>query len=246
MARLLEICVDSMASLEAAREGGADRIELCSALSLGGLTPSPGLIALAAEQPLPCRAMIRPRPGDFAYDDAEIAQMERDIDYVAGAGLAGVVFGATRGGALDEKVLRRLLDRAAAHGLPATLHRAIDTVRDPAAEIDTAIALGFDRVLSSGGAPTAIEGMETLRAMHARADGAITVMAGSGIDAANVGRLLAIGIDEIHASCSRSCVAEDAKLVRLGFAAPILLTQADRVRALRAAIVRELESSPRT
>ncbi|RIA46866.1 copper homeostasis protein CutC [Hephaestia caeni] len=238
MARILEICVDSMASLEAARDGDADRIELCSALGLGGLTPSSGLIALAAAQPLPCRAMIRPRPGDFTYDATEIAQMERDIDHVAAAGLAGVVFGATRHGALDEPVLRRLLDRAAAHGLPATLHRAIDTARDPVAAIDTAIALGFDRVLSSGGVSTAIEGIETLRAMHARAGDAITVMAGSGIDAANVGRLLAIGIDEIHASCNRSCIAEDVQLVRLGFAAPILLTQAARVRALRTAIVR--------
>src|SRR3546814_15820112 len=134
MARILEICVDSIASLDAACEGGADRIELCSALGLGGLTPSPGLIALAAAQALPCRAMIRPRPGDFTYDAAEITQMERDIDHAAAAGLAGVVLGATRNGALDEAVLRRLLDRAAAHGLPVPPHRAIDTVRDRRAE----------------------------------------------------------------------------------------------------------------
>src|SRR3546814_8859434 len=131
---------------------------------------------------------------------------------------------------------RRLLDRAAAHGLPVTLHRAIDTVRDPVTAADAAIALGVDRVLSSGGAPTAIEGIETLQAMRARAGGAITVMAGSGIDAGNVGRLLAIGIDEIHASCSQSRTSEDATLARLGFAAPIPLTHADRVRALREAI----------
>ncbi len=236
MARLLEICVDSMASLGAAREGGADRIELCSALGLGGLTPSPGLIAFAAAQPLPCRAMIRPRPGGFTYDAAEVAQMERDIDHVAGAGLAGVVFGATRDGALDEKVLRRLLERTGAHGLPATLHRAIDTVHDPLAAIDTAIALGFDRVLSSGGAPTAMEGIETLRAMHTRAGDAIRVMAGSGIGAENVDRLLAIGVDEIHASCSQSHASEDPMLIRLGFAAPLPVTREDRVRALREAI----------
>src|SRR3546814_6180237 len=81
MSRILEIGVDSIASLDAASEGGADRIELCSALGLGGLTPSPGLIALAVAQALPCRAMIRPRPGDFTYDAAEITQMERDIDH---------------------------------------------------------------------------------------------------------------------------------------------------------------------
>src|SRR3546814_17160544 len=99
-----------------------------------------------------------------------------------------------------------------------------------------AIALGVDRVLSSGGAPTAIEGIETLQAMRARAGGAITVMAGSGIDAGNVGRLLAIGIDEIHASCSQSRTSEDATLARLGFAAPLPLPHAAPVRALREAL----------
>jgi len=236
MAAILEICVDSVSGLQAALAGGADRIELCSALELGGLTPSPGLMACAAEQPLPCHAMIRPRAGDFAYGEPEIAPMERDIDHVAAAGLAGVVFGAARDGALDETVLGRLLTRAAAHGLPATLHRAIDTVRDPVAAIDTAIALGFDRVLSSGGARTAIDGLETLRAMRLRAGDAITVMAGSGIDARNVGRLLAIGIDEIHASCSEPHITGDTALARLGFAAPIALTHSDRVRALHDAI----------
>jgi copper homeostasis protein len=110
-----------------------------------------------------------------------------------------LVFGAARDGALDEAVLGRLLTRAAAHGLPATLHRAIDTVRAPVAAIDTAIALGFDRVLSSGGAPTAIDGLETLQAMRLRAGDAITVMAASGIDAQNVERLLAIGDLRLYA-----------------------------------------------
>ena len=98
---ILEICVDSIASLVAARDGAADRVELCSALALGGLTPSAGLIAEATRLEIPCHVMIRPRGGDFAYDAGEVAQMERDIAHAAAAGARGVVFGATRGGMLS-------------------------------------------------------------------------------------------------------------------------------------------------
>lgn len=238
MAITLEICVETMASIAAARAGGADRIELCSALALGGLTPSAGLIAAAAAQPLPCHVMIRPRGGDFAYDADEVAQMERDIAYAAGAGMAGVVFGAARDGALDRPVLDRLMAcvRAAGRPLSTTLHRAIDTLDDPVAAIEVAADLGFDRVLSSGGATTALTGVETLRAMHERAAGRLKVMAGSGIDAGNVAALLAAGVDEIHASCSSPRPSENAALHRLGFAATVPITDAGRVRALREAI----------
>jgi copper homeostasis protein len=239
---ILEICVDSVAGLEAARAGGADRTELCSALELGGLTPSPGLIALAARQPLPCHAMIRPRAGGFAYTAAEVAQMESDIAAIAAAGLAGVVFGATRDGALDRALLARLLAHSAAIGeaagrrLSTTLHRAIDTVADPAAAIDVAAALGFDRVLTSGGAPTALAGRETLLAMRARAGEAIGVMAGSGVTAENAGVLLTLGIDEIHASCSVGMSEDDRALADFGFAHPQRVTEVARVRQLRRAL----------
>jgi copper homeostasis protein len=236
MGAILEICVDGTAGLESARVGGADRIELCSALALGGLTPSAGLMAIVRQRPLPCHAMIRPRGGDFVYDEGDVVQMERDIAQAAEAGLAGVVFGATRDGTLDTAVLTRLIDCAASHKLSTTLHRAIDVVRDPVAAIDVAVALGFDRVLSSGGAPTAIEGRDTLRAMHERAGGRVAVMAGSGITAENVGALTAIGIREIHASCSAARMSDDEALARLGFAAPVADTRIERVRALREAI----------
>jgi len=239
---ILEICVDCAAGLEAARAGGADRAELCSALELGGLTPSPGLIALAARQPLPCHAMIRPRAGGFAYTAAEIAQMEGDIAAIAAAGLTGVAFGATRDGALDGDLLARLLAHVAAVGegvgrrLSTTLHRAIDTVADPVAAIDVAAALGFGRVLTSGGAPTAPAGRKMLRAMRERAGKAIRVMAGSGVTAENVGDLLALGIDEIHASCSVCVPEDDRALADLGFAHPRRATEVERVRALRRAL----------
>lgn len=239
---VLEICVDSVTSLDAARAGRADRAELCSALELGGLTPSPGLIAFAARQALPCHAMIRPRAGEFTYTAAEVAQMESDIAAVAAAGLDGVVFGATRDGALDRDLLARLLAHASAVGeatgrrLSTTLHRAIDTVVDPMAAIAVAAALGFDRVLTSGGAPTAPAGREMLRAMRERAGGGTVLMAGSGIDAGNVESLLALGIHEIHASCSDAVSDDDEALIRLGFAHSQRITRAERVRALRQAL----------
>ncbi|TPG42641.1 copper homeostasis protein CutC [Sphingomonas koreensis] len=238
MTRALEICVENVASIAAAQSGGADRIEVCSALALGGLTPSAGLIAAAARQPLPCHVMIRPRRGDFVYDADEVKQMERDIAHAATAGMAGVVFGATRGGALDCAVLDRLMAAVRSVGRPlsTTLHRAIDTLADPVAAIDAAVDLGFDRVLSSGGAATAIAGVEVLRAMHERAAGRLVVMAGSGVNAGNVAALLATGVDEIHASCLVPRASDDATLDRLGFAAAVPITDASRVRALREAI----------
>ena len=240
MARVLEICVESVASIVAAAHGGADRIELCSALTLGGLTPSAGMMTLAARLALPCHAMIRPRGGDFIYDADEVEQMARDIAVAALMGMAGVVFGATRARVLDHAVLGRLMAavRAADQPLSTTLHRAIDTLDDPIAAIDVAVDLGFDRVLSSGGAATAAAGVETLRAMHERAAGRLVVMAGSGVDAQNVAALRAAGIDEIHASCSMPRAGNNAALDRLGFAAEAPLTDVDRVRALREAIDR--------
>ncbi|MGN6375873.1 MAG: copper homeostasis protein CutC [Sphingomonas sp.] len=244
MARTLEVCVDSAASVEAARQGGANRIELCGVLALGGLTPSPGLIALAARQPLPCHAMVRPREGDFVYDAREVAQMEADIAHIAAAGLAGVVFGATRDGALDAALLARLIaateaaGRAAGYRLSSTLHRAIDVVDDPVAAIDVVATLGFDRVLTSGGATTALAGIDTIAAMHARAAGRLAVMAGSGVNADTVGPLLAVGIEEVHASCSEPYSRGGDGAPRLGFAATVPVTRAERVRALRDALDR--------
>ncbi|HCO54934.1 MAG TPA: copper homeostasis protein CutC, partial [Pelagibacterium sp.] len=119
---ILEICVDDAAGLAAAISGGADRIELCSSLALGGLTPTPGLMALAATSPIPVYAMIRPRAGDFVFSRDDVATMETDIDAARSAGLSGVVLGATHpDGRLDTAILERLVTRAS--GLGLTLHR---------------------------------------------------------------------------------------------------------------------------
>ena len=201
--------------------GGADRIELCSALALSGLTPSPGLMALAATQALPVYAMIRPRPGDFVYGALEFDAMRRDIDAVRSAGLAGVVLGASRAsGALDEAMLARLIDHAS--GLGTTLHRAFDLAPDLGEALEVAAGLGFERVLTSGGERTAMEGWERIAALVEQARGRIAVMAGSGLNATNVAELVrATGVDQVHASCSAPVpppvATAHAKAAELGF-----------------------------
>ena len=125
----LEVCVDSFAGLMAAKKGGADRIELCSSLNEGGLTPSAGLMQAAAQAGLPCHVMIRPRAGDFNYNPHDIEIMEHDISTARSYNLSGVVFGVEDGdGKLDIKSLGRLMDKAS--GLDATLHRVVDVITD--------------------------------------------------------------------------------------------------------------------
>jgi copper homeostasis protein len=226
---LLEVCVDSLAGLQAAVMGGADRIELCAALDVGGLTPSAGLMRAAAGCPVPVMAMIRPRSGDFDFSREEVAVMQADIAAARAAGMAGVVLGATCGPTLDRDTLASLIE--AASGLDLTLHRAVDLCEDAEAAVETAVALGFRRILTSGGANTAAEGMPRLAAMIAAARGRIAIMPGSGLTADTVGRLRPLGVGEIHASCS-----VPGPVAPMGFGAP-RMTGVDRVRALKAALL---------
>jgi copper homeostasis protein len=214
---LLEVCVDDAEGLDAAIRGGGDRIELCSALGLGGLTPSPGLMRRAATAPVPVYAMIRPRAGGFVFDGADVAVMEDDIDAAREAGLGGVVLGASRhDGRLDAAVLERLVRRA--DGLGLTLHRAFDLVPDFAEALEVAVGLGFERVLTSGGASAAVEGAVGLRASFAAARGRIVIMPGSGVTADNFDALRAIiPLREVHASCSERLPEGRGRIATLGF-----------------------------
>jgi copper homeostasis protein len=217
MAKVLEICVDTAAGLEAAIAGGADRIELCSALSVGGLTPSRGFMTLAANAPVPVYAMIRPRGGDFVFSQAEVATMVDDIDAAGACGLAGVVLGANRGdGTLDASLLEQLIDRAG--GLGTTLHRAFDLVPDFAQAVETAIELGFERILTSGGKKTAVEGLDNLEEIVSLAAGRMSIMPGAGINPANATQILdRLGVDEIHSSGGVPNSGVAAHLLQLGF-----------------------------
>jgi copper homeostasis protein len=235
MAVILEVCVDTSTSLAAAVAGGADRIELCSALPLGGLTPSAGFMAEGAGCGLPVLAMIRPRAGDFVFSGAEVAQMRADIDAARKAGLAGVVLGANLpDGRLDLGVLASLLD--AAKGMDCTLHRAFDLVPDQAEALEEAVSMGFSRILTSGGAQTADMGAERIAALHAQARGRISIQPGSGISATNAARFVAMGIRELHGSCAADHPAA-GKAASMGFGPAVeRRTDAGLVRALRQAV----------
>lgn len=198
----LEICVDTVAAATVAAQAGVARIELCAALSEGGLTPSLGLMKAAANLPVASHAMIRPRAGGFVYSDAEIKVMLEDIAAAKQVGLAGVVFGVlTSDGALDLPVLQQLVQ--AAHPLEVTLHRAIDMTEDPFLALEQAITLGFRRVLTSGPYESALEGAEVIAKLVTRANGRIEIMAGSGIGPQNVLEIQALtGVQDIHSSCA--------------------------------------------
>ncbi|WP_106797080.1 copper homeostasis protein CutC [Rhizobium sp. H4] len=219
MTILLEVCVDSAEGLAAAVEGGAGRIELCSALELGGLTPLPSLMRIAARAPIPVYAMIRPHAGPFIFGGADEEAMLLDIDAVRGAGLAGVVIGANRpDGTLDMPLIHRL--KAHASGLGSTLHRAFDLVPDADQALEQAIELGCERILTSGRALKAADGLETLTRLSAKAAGRISIMPGSGIRPANVGAILqATGAREVHGSCSSPVENADPRAVAFGFEA---------------------------
>ena len=200
MTVLLEVCVESPAGLAAAIAGGAGRVELCSALALQGLTPAPGLMALAAQAPIPVYPMLRPRPGDFCYDAQELDAIRRDIDAVRAYGLKGVAIGANRpSGALDVAALEMLT--AHAQGLDLTLHRAFDLTPDLAEALEAAAALGFSRVLTSGGAISALDGIEVLVGLVEQARGRIGILAGAGVRPGNIADLARrTGVSEIHGS----------------------------------------------
>lgn len=203
---LLEVAANSVASAVAAQDGGASRVELCAALELGGLTPSHGQIALARERlRIPLYVLIRPRAGDFLYSDDEFATMRRDIDACVALGCDGVVIGVLDAdGNVDRQRCAELV--SASKGLGATFHRAIDVSRDPLQALEDVIALGCERVLSSGAQPSAPQGADLLREMVLRADGRISVMPGAGIDAMNVAMLREqTGAREFHASAKHAC-----------------------------------------
>jgi copper homeostasis protein len=232
---LLEVCVEDIAGLNAAVKGGGDRIELCSALAVGGLTPSAGLMTAAARMPIPAYAIIRPRAGSFVYSADELEIMKSDIDAARNAGLPGVVLGASRpDGRLDFDALTALT--AHADGLGKTLHRAFDLVPDVDEAVNMAVSLGFERILTSGGAKTAAEGVAMLEQAIAAAAGRISVMPGSGVTLATVGQLWPrLDIGEIHASCSASVSETDERIIALGFSTPsVRRTDAATVKALKA------------
>jgi len=192
MAKILEVCVDSYASAMAAIAGGADRLELCSALSVGGLTPSPALLQQIREvSGIPVRCLMRTRGGDFLYTREEIRQMAMEIRMLRSAGADGFVIGCLAAdGGLDKEAMAPLLE--ASDGAELTLHRCIDVSRDLCQTYRDAAALGIDTVLTSGGAGNCLAGMESIRKLIALRDesNGPEVLIGAGVRASVISAFL--------------------------------------------------------
>ena len=201
---ILEIAANSVASALAAQEGGAGRVELCTALELGGLTPSHAQIALARERlRIPLVVLIRPRAGDFLYGELECETMQRDIETCAALGCDGVVLGVLDAeGNVDIARCRPLI--AAAGKLGVTFHRAFDLSRDPAQALEDIVALGCERILTSGAQASATVGAALIRELVMQAAGRLAVMPGAGVTGQNIAALAAAtGAHEFHASAKR-------------------------------------------
>ncbi len=198
---LIEVCIDSIESLTLAQDAGAGRIELCSSLATGGLTPSAGYMKQArALSQLPIYAMIRAREGDFLYTDHDINIMLEDIYTARQIGLNGVVFGAlTKEGNIDQTTMLALIK--AAKGLGITFHRAIDHCVNPFEALDFLMTHQIERVLSSGLSRSAEEGMETLKEMVNFCQGRLSIMPGAGITPENIATIVKhTGAAEFHLS----------------------------------------------
>ena len=222
MKAAVEICVEGLLSAFEAMSGKADRIELCENLAVGGVTPSAGAIQIAQRANIPVHVLIRPRGGDFCFEGSEIETMRRDIEMAKSLGTSGVVVGVLDA---EERVDRdrnaRLIE--AARPMSVTFHKAFDVARDPFEALDDLIELGVDRVLTSGQAPTAMAGLDTIVELTRRAAGRIAVMAGGSITLDQIRPIIGAGVKEIHlgsAACrdgktDRSLVRRIVKLASI-------------------------------
>lgn len=241
---LLEIVAYSLVSARAARAGGADRIELCENASEGGTTPGLGTLEAAVALGLPVHAMIRPRGGDFLYEEDEVGVMEREVDLAVAAGARGLVLGALNPDAtVDVELCRRLVDRA--RGLPVTFHRAFDLTADPARALEDVVRSGCRRLLTSGRAPSALEGADLIADLVRRAGADLVIMAGAGLSESNAAELVRrTGVRELHGSLG--CARQSRMRVRpssLGLGRPptweddaVPAADPDRIRRTREAL----------
>ncbi len=215
----LEVCLDNLESLEYAQQGGATRIELCSALHLGGLTPTIGTMILARRHcALPIHALIRPRQGDFLFDEYDVEAMLIDIFQAKQAQLDGVVIGAlTLEGKVDRHIIHSLIKEAG--NMSITFHRAIDHSSALMEDLDTLMTIGCHRVLTSGQAASAWEGRECLKHMVNHTKKHLSIIAGGGIKPESIANLCRVtGVEEIHLSgkTQRASVMSNSTKAHMG------------------------------
>jgi len=221
--RELEICVFSVDAAIAAQKAGADRVELCSGFTEGGLTPSAGTIRMVRKQlNIGCFVMIRPRGGDFCYSDLEIEQMHHDIEFAKSCGVDGIVLGVLQpNGHVNITRTRELVQHAAP--LQVTFHRAFDLTVDPFRALDDIVVCGCRRILTSGQKTTALEGFDTIKKIVAYSAGRIDIMAGSGVDTENARKFIEAGVQALHFSAKK---IEPSRMIYRNPSVPIMQTGA--------------------
>jgi len=229
---LLEICVDSVESAIAAQAGGADRVELCANLNEDGTTPSAGMIEVARQSlSIGLQVLIRPRGGNFCYSDFEFETMKKDLAVARTLGADGVVVGMLDSAfTVDVARMRELVELA--RPLRVTFHRAFDVVVDPLQALELLIELRIDRILTSGQAKTAMEGLTRIVQLAQKAAGRLSIMPASGINTQNIRQILAeTGANEIHVGSAVSTMKNDLSSVL--FATPLRFVDRQKVLALR-------------
>ncbi len=240
----LEVCVESVAGALAAAAGGAQRVELCADLLRGGTTPGPSAIRLAIERcSVGVVVLVRPRAGDFCYDHLELEEMCADVRFAVEAGAAGVAIGAlTPDGRIDLVALERFME--AAEGLPLTFHRAFDWCVEPHAALEQLVASGVQRLLSSGGAASAVGGRDALRELVSLAGRRIEIVAAGGVRAHNVAELIEhTGVRELHSSAFKTSTATVHTRAAECPLSSTTLPRDDERRQTSAELVRELRAA---
>lgn len=217
---ILEVCCADIPSIEAAHKGGAHRVEVCSSLASGGVTPSVAAISFARTLFGDVHVLIRPREGDFIYSPSEKQVIINDIHHAIEAGATGVVIGALLpSGEIDIAFSRAMVE--AAKGVNITFSRAFDLVPNPQQALETIINLGCTHLLTSGCAPTALEGISTISSLFKQSAGRIKIIAASGINSQNARQIIEeSGVSEIHASASRpiQSLSQTKSTVKMGSA----------------------------
>ena len=207
----LELCTDSLEGAKSAARNGLQRIELCTALEVGGITPSYALIERCAKEKIDVHVLIRPRAGHFCYSEDELEIMVKDIESCNKAGASGVVFGVLDGDGLLSNANQELLAIAKKHALECTLHRAFDLCTSVKDSMEKLVSWRFDRLLTSGQKETAQAGIHLIRQLQDSYGSRIQIMAGSGINARNAMQFQEIGLNNLHFT-TRSFLEESQSL----------------------------------
>ena len=228
---LLEICANSYQSALNAQKAGAHRIELCQELSIGGITPSYGLLKQVLDTlSIPVYVLIRPRSGNFMYSDSEFDIIKQDIQLCKNLGCGGIVSGVlNKDNTIDIERTKELVELS--KPLKFTFHRAFDCVNNPSKALEQLIDLGVDRVLTSGLETSAEKGLNLLKQLNKQANGRITILAGGGINSDNAILFKNADLEEIHASASSTIQSDDSL-----FSAPLTYSDTKKIKAILHAI----------